>query len=39
MVNLYRATPSFYAADMIVLLLGALITFLGAALLLRRIEE
>ncbi len=39
MVNLYQAPPSFYALDMIVLFLGALLTFFGAALLLRRIEE
>lgn len=39
LVNLYRAAPSFYAGDMIVLFLGALITFLGASFLLRRIEQ
>ena len=39
LVNMYHATPSFYAVDLIVLLAGALITFLGAAFLLKRIEE
>lgn len=39
LVNMYHATPSFYAVDLIVLLAGAIITFLGAAFLLKRIEE
>ena len=39
LVNLYHATPQYYALDMIVLFLGAVLTFFGAALLLRRIEE
>lgn len=39
LVNLYQATPSYYAGDMIVLFLGAVITFLGASFLLRRIEQ
>ena len=39
LVNMYRAGPAFYAADLIVLAIGAVITFLGAAFLLRRIEE
>ena len=39
LVNLYGAPTAFYAPDMIVLFLGALITFLGAAFLLRRIEQ
>ena len=39
LVNLYRAAPGFYAVDMIVLFGGAVVTFLGAAFLLRRIEE
>jgi ABC-type multidrug transport system permease subunit len=39
LVNLYHASAGFYAVDLIVLLLGALVTFLGAAFLLRRIEE
>jgi ABC-type multidrug transport system permease subunit len=39
LVNMYHAAPRFYAIDLIVLLAGAVITFLGAAFLLRRIEE
>ena len=39
LVNLYHATPQYYAMDMIVLFLGAVLTFFGAALLLRRIEQ
>jgi ABC-2 type transport system permease protein len=39
LVNMYHAGASFYAADLVVLLAGAIITFVGAALLLRRIEE
>ena len=39
LVNLYGAPPSFYAGDMIVLFIGAVVTFAGAALLLRRIEQ
>lgn len=39
LVNLYHATPSFYIGDMIVLFLGAILTFFGASLLLRRIEQ
>lgn len=39
LVNMYHAGMSFYAVDLIVLLAGALITFLGAAFLLKRIEE
>ncbi|HSP45892.1 MAG TPA: ABC transporter permease [Chthoniobacterales bacterium] len=39
LVNLYRATPEFYAADLITLLAGVVITFVGAAYLLRRIEQ
>ena len=38
-VNLYRAAPSYYAPDLIALLAGALLTFVGAAILLRRIEQ
>jgi len=36
---MYHATASFYVVDLVVLLAGALITFLGAAFLLKRIEE
>ena len=39
LVNMYHAGPQFYVVDLVVLLAGALITFLGAAYLLRRIEE
>ncbi|MEP7015806.1 MAG: ABC transporter permease [Verrucomicrobiota bacterium] len=39
LVNMYHAGPSFYVVDLIVLLAGALITFIGAAFLLKRIEE
>ncbi|PZR70540.1 MAG: hypothetical protein DLM73_17540 [Chthoniobacterales bacterium] len=39
LVNLYRATPEFYAPDLIMLSAGVLITFIGAAYLLRRIEQ
>ena len=38
-VNLYRAAPQFYAADLIMLSAGVLITFIGAGYLLRRIEQ
>lgn len=39
MVNLYRAAPAFYLGDLVFLLLGAVITFIGAAMLLKRIQE
>jgi ABC-2 type transport system permease protein len=39
LVNMYRAGLDFYINDLIILLVGALITFLGAAFLLRRIEQ
>ena len=39
LVNLYRAAPQFYAADLIMLSAGVLITFVGAGYLLRRIEQ
>jgi ABC-2 type transport system permease protein len=39
LVNMYHASVSFYAIDLIVLLAGALITFAGAAFLLKRIEQ
>lgn len=39
LVNLYRATPQFYALDLIILFAGVVVTFVGAVLLLRRIEQ
>ena len=39
LVNMYDAGPQFYVADLMVLLAGAFITFLGAAFLLKRIEQ
>lgn len=39
LVNMYHAGASFYLVDLIVLLAGALITFLGAAFLLKKIEQ
>jgi ABC-2 type transport system permease protein len=39
LVNMYHATAGFYALDLVVLLAGALITFIGAAFLLKRIEQ
>jgi ABC-2 type transport system permease protein len=39
LVNLYRADFPFYASDLLFLLLGAIITFFGAAVLLKRIQE
>jgi ABC-2 type transport system permease protein len=39
LVNMYHASTAFYAVDLVVLLAGALITFIGAAFLLKRIEE
>jgi len=39
LVNMYHASPAFYFVDLVVLLAGALITFLGAAFLLKRIEQ
>ncbi len=38
-VNMYHAGIQFYGLDLLVLLAGAIITFVGAAILLRRIEE
>jgi ABC-2 type transport system permease protein len=38
-VNMYHAGIQFYALDLLVLLAGAIITFVSAAILLRRIEE
>jgi ABC-type multidrug transport system permease subunit len=39
LVNMYHAAPQFYVGDLVVLLAGALITFLGAAFFLKRIEQ
>ena len=39
LVNMYHAGVSFYVVDLVVLLAGALITFIGAAFLLKRIEQ
>jgi ABC-type multidrug transport system permease subunit len=39
LVNMYHAGPAFYFIDLIVLLAGAIITFVGAAVLLKRIEQ
>ena len=39
LVNLYRAGMEFYAADLITLFAGVVITFIGAVYLLRRIEQ
>jgi ABC-2 type transport system permease protein len=39
LVNMYDAGPQFYVSDLVILLAGAVITFLGAAFLLRRIEQ
>ena len=39
LVNMYHAGVQFYLGDLVVLLAGALVTFLGAAFLLRRIEQ
>ena len=39
LVNMYQAPTAFYMKDLIILFAGAIIAFIGAALLLRRIEE
>ncbi len=39
LVNMYHATARFYSLDLLILLAGALITFLGAAFLLKRVEQ
>jgi ABC-2 type transport system permease protein len=39
LVNMYHAGAQFYIGDLIILLAGALITFLGASFLLKRIEQ
>jgi hypothetical protein len=36
---MYHAGAQFYVVDLVVLLAGALITFLGASFLLKRIEQ
>jgi hypothetical protein len=36
---MYHAAASFYLMDLVVLFAGAIITFVGAAFLLKRIEE
>ncbi len=38
-VNMYHAGIEFYGIDLLVLLAGAIVTFVGAAILLRRMEE
>ena len=39
LVNLYHAGWAFLVTDLVIMLLGALVTFAGAALLLRRVQE
>ncbi|MDQ2824066.1 MAG: ABC transporter permease [Verrucomicrobiota bacterium] len=39
LVNMYHAGASFYVVDLVVLLAGAAVTFVGAAFLLKRIEQ
>jgi len=39
LVNMYNAGAQFYATDLVVLLAGALITFMGAVILLKRVEQ
>src|SRR2546430_14776948 len=39
LVNMYHAGASFYVVDLLVLLAGAIVTFVGAAFLLKRIEQ
>ena len=39
LVNMYHAGVQFYLGDLVVLLAGALVTFLGAAFLLKRIDQ
>jgi ABC-type multidrug transport system permease subunit len=39
LVNLYRATPQYYAEDLVILAAGVLITFVGAMILLKRVEQ
>ena len=39
LVNMYQADLSFYIRDLVVLLAGCIVTFAGAAFLLKRIEQ
>lgn len=39
LVNLYHAGPAFYMPSLLVLCLGTVISFVGATLLLRRVEQ
>ncbi len=39
LVNLYHASVGFYGTDLIVLFVGAVVTFVGAAILLQRSEQ
>ena len=39
LVNLYHAGPTFYGGDLIFMFVGAAATFIGAAFLLKRIQE
>jgi len=39
LVNLYHATPAFYLPNLLALCAGTVITFVGAGILLRRIEQ
>ncbi|MEO5721305.1 MAG: ABC transporter permease [Chthoniobacterales bacterium] len=39
LVNLYHAGPMFYAPSLLILCAGTVLTFVGAAFLLRRIEQ
>ncbi|MDQ3115766.1 MAG: ABC transporter permease [Verrucomicrobiota bacterium] len=39
LVNLYHAGPAFYAGDLIYMLGATIVTFVGAAFLLKRIQE
>src|SRR5438045_8977959 len=39
LVNMYHASASFYVIDLVVLLAGAIITFIGAGFLFRLIQK
>ncbi|MFL6585196.1 MAG: ABC transporter permease [Chthoniobacterales bacterium] len=39
LVNMYHAPLAYYAPSLVVLFIGAIVTFLGASFLLRRIEQ
>ena len=39
LVNMYHASLGFYATDLVVLLAGVIVTFVGAAILLQRSEQ